>query len=133
MLVDGTVKIYGTITVNEKDIELTADADGVEVTVANTELTSITKLTTGGTVDYDGSKYEMTSDGRLKVTEANGEIKFYAGGEEVNILDPGAATAYEEVTEDGSILKFWRNLLKAARLNLARPTAIPAKSLRWQR
>ena len=103
MLVDGTVKIYGTITVNEKDIELTADADGVEVTVANTELTSITKLTTGGIVDYDGSKYEMTSDGRLKVTEANGEIKFYAGGEEVNILDPGAATAYEEVTEDGSI------------------------------
>ena len=104
MLVNGTVKIYDATIVNEKSIELSNDTDGIEVTVSDNELTSITKLTTGGKVEYDESTYEMTSDGRLKVTEANGEIKFYAGGEEVNILDPeGEAIAYEEVTEDGAI------------------------------
>ena len=102
MLVDGTVKIYDTITVNAGEIKLSNDTDGVEVTVANDEVTSITKLTNGGTVEYNGATYEMTSDGRLKIT-AEGEVKFYDGGEDVNILEPGEATAYEEVAEDGTI------------------------------
>ena len=105
ILTNGAVVAMDSVTVPEGTLTVSEDSDGVAVAVDNGTTTSITLLSEGGEVDFNGNTYEMLENGRLKVTDADGKVTFYDDSDETtNLLALEGGIPFVEVDSDNTIV-----------------------------
>ena len=108
VLNEGSVVVTGTLSVYDnselKQVVVYNDLDGAIVEVTNAEVSSITFLSVGGTVEFDNDTYKMVDSDTLTVTDNSNNIKIYTitQGEATNILDLSnlEVSAYIQITDD---------------------------------
>ncbi len=117
VLTNGTVQVNAesVAVAGDKEVVMSGETDGVIITVADGEVTSISDLEDGVTVEYDGSTYKMIGE-KLNVTDADGNTKIYDGNEETNILDLGdlPVVDYEDVDPETNVIDLAKGIEELA-------------------